>query len=107
MIIDLIERGISYIKAKKYTNKHLKQFLISLIQYKPDDRPFFEQIYRNKWLNKNVEELERTVMAFENDEEKLIMELQKTDFLMKREKKVNKNRSKQIKFSFKKKLKYK
>ena len=106
-LIDLIERGISYIKAKKYTNKHLKEFLISLIQYKPDDRPYFEQIYRNKWLNKNVEELERTVMAFENDEEKLIMELQKKDFLTKREKKVNQNKSKQIKFCFKKKLKRK
>ena len=106
-LIDLIERGISYIKAKKYTNKHLKEFLISLIQYKPDDRPSFEQIYRNKWLNKNVEELERTVMAFENDEEKLIMELQKKDFLTKREKKVNQNKSKQIKFCFKKKLKHK
>ena len=103
-LIDLIEKGISYIKAKKYTNKHFKQFLINLIQYKSDDRPSFEEIYRNKWLNKNTEELERTVMAFENDEEKLIMELQKKDFLMKREKKVNKNKSKQIKFCFKKKI---
>ena len=103
-LIDLIEKGISYIKANKFTNKHLKQFLISLIQYKPNERPSFEQIYRNKWLNKNNEELDRTVMSFENDEEILIMELQKKDFLMKREKKINRNKLKQIKFCFKKRI---
>ena len=102
-LVDLLQRGISYIKANKFTNKDLKKFIISLIQYKADDRPSFEQIYRNKWLNKNVEELERAVMAFENDEEKLIRELQKKDFLMKRERRANKSKSKQIKFSFKKK----
>ena len=102
-IIDLLERGISYIKSKRYTNKDLKQFLISLIQYQPDDRPSFEEIYRNKWLNKNVEELDRTIMAFENDEEKIIMELQKKDILIKEERKINKNKSKKIKFRFKKK----
>ena len=101
-LIDLLERGISYIKADKFTNKNLKKFLISLIQYKPDDRPNFEQIYRNKWINKNVEELDRTVMAFENDEEKLIMELLKKDFLMKRERRANK--LKKIKFCFKRKI---
>ena len=78
--------------------------MISLIQYKPNERPSFEQIYRNNWLNKNNEELDRTVMSFENDEEILIMELQKKDFLMKREKKINRNKLKQIKFCFKKRI---
>ena len=63
------------------TNKALKKFLINLVQYKPDYRPTFEQIYRNKWVNKNIEKLGLTAMAFENDEEKLILELQKKDYL--------------------------
>ena len=41
-------------------------------------------------------------MAFENDEEKLIMELLKKDFLMKRERRANK--LKKIKFCFKRKI---
>ena len=103
-LIDLLERGIEYIKADKFTNKDLKKFLINLVQYKPDYRPTFEQIYRNKWVNKNIEELGLTVMAFENDEEKLIMELQKKDFLVKKERKMNKNKSNLMKFCFKKNL---
>ena len=76
--------------------------MINLVQYKPDYRPTFEQIYRNKWENKNIEELGLTAMAFENDEEKLIMELKKKDFLVKKERKVNKNKSKLMKFCLKK-----
>ena len=80
-LTDLIDKDIQYIKAKKFTDKDFKDFLISLIQFKPEDRPSFERIFRSIWLNKNIEQLDRTVMAFENDEEKLIMELQKQDFL--------------------------
>lgn len=103
-IIDLLERHISLIKANKLTDKKFMKFLINLIMYTPNDRPSFEEIYRNKWLNQNNKELEQTVMAFENDEEKLIMELQKKDFLIKKEKRLKKeNHSSQIKFRFKKK----
>ena len=53
-------------------------------------------------MNENNTELDRTIMAFENDEEKLIMELQKKDFLIKKEKRLKKeNHSSQIKFRFK------
>ena len=102
-IIDLLQRNIMFIKTKKESDKDFKDFLISLIQYKPEQRPSFEQIYRNKWLNKDSEELNHTIMAFESDEEKLIMELQKKDFLIKVEKNINKSKAKQSKFSFKKK----
>ncbi len=60
-------------------------FIISLIGYNPDERSDFHQIFRNKWLNKNNDILDRIIMAFENDEEKLIIELQKKDYLMKKE----------------------
>ena len=102
-IIDILQRDIMHIKSIKESDKDFKEFLISLIQYKPDQRPSFEQIYRNRWLNKDSEELNHTIMAFESDEEKLIMELQKKDFLLKVDKKIKKREAKQSKFRFKKK----
>ena len=105
-ITDLLERGISFIKSQKYTDNDFCDFLISLIQYKPKDRPSFEKIIRNKWLNKDNEELEKVITTFESDEEKLIMELQKKDFLSPIEKKIEKiekeDESKKVKFRFKK-----
>ena len=86
-IVDLLQRNIMFIKTKKESDKDFKDFLISLIQYKPEQRPSFEQIYRDKWLNKDSEELNHTIMAFESDEEKLIMELQKKRFFNKSRKK--------------------
>jgi len=41
-------------------------------------------------------------MAFEGDEGKFIMELQKIDFLMKKEKQLKKNNNNLVKFRFKK-----
>lgn len=107
-IIDCLERDITFIKSQKLTDNDFSDFLISLIQYKPEDRPSFEKIIRNKWLNKNSEELEKVITTFESDEEKLIIELQKKDFLDPIEKKLeklekeDKSKSKQVKFKFKK-----
>ena len=102
-VIDILERSINYIKRKKCTDNDFCDFLINLIQYKPNDRPTFEKIIRNKWLNKDNKELEKVIATFENDEEKLIMELQKKDFLNPIEKEVEKmDESKQVKFRFKK-----
>ena len=104
-IISLLEKKIAYIKSQKHPDKKFLNFLVNLIMYKPDERPSFEQIYRDKWLNKNNEELEKTFSIFHNDEEKLIEELQKKDFLLKKEKSFQKeDNSSQIKFRFKKKI---
>ena len=84
-IIDLLQKNIAFIKSQKLADQDFIDFLCSLISYRPKDRPSFEQIYRNKWLNKNVDTLNHTFMTFENDEEKLIMELQKNDFLIQKE----------------------
>ena len=43
-------------------------------------------------------------MAFESDEEKLIMELQKNDFLLEKEKRFKENKNNLFKFRFKKKI---
>ena len=90
-VIDLLQKNIAFIKSRKMTDKDFIDFLCSLIQYRPKDRPSFEDIYRNKWLNKDVEYIDNTFNAFQNDEEKLIMELQKKDFLIKKEKELNSN----------------
>ena len=85
-VIDLLSKAIADIQSNKTTDKDFVNFIISLIEYKPKDRPSFEQIYRNKWLNKDVKRLDNICNVFENDEEKLMMEFQKNDFLIKKEK---------------------
>ena len=85
-ILDIIQKQLYKIKSQKLSDKDFIEFLSSLISYQPKDRPSFEQIYRNKWLNKDVEYVNSIFAAYENDEEKLIMELQKKDFLIKKEK---------------------
>ena len=85
-VIDGISKSISKIQSSNQTDKDFIDFLISLIQYKPKHRPSFEQIYRNKWLNKDIEYVDAIFSAFEKDEEKLILEFQKNDFLMQKEK---------------------
>lgn len=113
-LMDLLSRNINHLKSQVLTDKDFMKFIISLITYDPDDRANFDKIYRNKWLNKHTinDKLNRTIMAFENDEEKLIMELQKTDFLIKKEEYLEKTKdiknestSKSNKFHFKKKKK--
>ena len=95
-IIEYLHKCIGYIKSRPLTDKGFIYFLISLIEYEPKERPIFEEIYRNKWLNKNKNVLENIINANENDEEKLIMELQKSDFLIKKEKNSNIKRKKYI-----------
>ena len=85
-ILDLLQKNITLIQSNKLTNREFIDFLCRLIQYRPKDRPSFEQIYRNKWLNRNKNYIKSTFLLFENDEEKLIMELQKNDFLIQKEK---------------------
>jgi serine/threonine protein kinase len=105
-IVDLLEHNINYLKKQVFTDKDFMIFIQSLISYKPDGRANFQQIIRNRWLNKSIDELDKIVMSFENDEEKLIIELQKNDYLMKREehlKEKNNNFSRTNKYRFKKK----
>ena len=90
-VINLLQKGIALIKSNLLLEKDFISFLCSLIEYDPDDRPNFEEIYRNKWLNENSDEVkELTDSYFRNDERKLIIELLKSDFLIEKKKK-NKN----------------
>ena len=107
-ITDLLHKRIDYIKSRPFADNDFINFLLSLIQYNPEERPIFEHIYRNKWLNKNLDIIKSVIMGNEADEEKLIMELQKSDFLKMKEKEKNQKIMTHKKFVFKvKKKKYK
>jgi serine/threonine protein kinase len=98
-ILTQLQKEISKIRSGKFTDPDFIDFLTGLLGFTPKDRPNFEQIYRNKWLNKDLDKLHEVFWGFEYDEEKLIMELQKNDYLVKKEKIFNKNPSR---FKFKK-----
>ena len=84
-ITELLHNKIEYIKSTLFNDKNFTKLLLSLIQYDTNERPNFEQIYRNKWLNKNLDLIKFMIIGYDNDEEKLLMELQKSDFLKMKE----------------------
>lgn len=101
-IIFSIQRQITYIQTNKICDRDFVDFLCSLIQIYPDDRPTFEQIYRNIWINKNSEYIKNIYDGNRDDERKLITELKKSDFLVEIKKDFKKSKQKKKKFIFKK-----
>lgn len=96
-IIDLLQRAVDLIQSKEILcDKDFKKFLCSLIKYDPNERPNFEEIYRNKWVNKNVQEINKIYDINNQNEEKLIMELNKSDFLITKKKELKKSDNKFI-----------
>ena len=83
-LVDDIQNAMNEIKTTKSSEKDFIDFLISLIQFNAKDRMNFEEIYRNEWINKNWEELLKIFYINNCDEEKLIMELDKSDYLIKK-----------------------
>ena len=100
---ELLFRKHQFIKSRQTSEQGFIDFIISLIDYNPEDRATFEQIYRNKWLNSDREVIEDIMHSNENDEEKVIMELQKSDYLINKQKEFKPKKAK--KFIFKKKIK--
>ena len=98
-IFTQLQKEISNIHSDKFIDQDFIDFLTNLVGFTPNDRPNFEEIYRNKWLNKDLDKLHEICCGFEYDEEKLIMELQKNDYLIKKKKIFNKKPSR---FKFKK-----
>ena len=103
-IVDLLQKKLVFIKSDKIADKDYIYFLCSLIQIFPEERPCFEEIYRNKWLNKNINEISKIYKGFRNDEEKLIKELRKNDYLGEKKKELKENRKKYVFKNIKKKL---
>jgi serine/threonine protein kinase len=96
-ITHLLDKKIGFIKSRPLTEQNFIDFICKLIQYDPVDRPNFEEIYRDKWLNENFDIIRELFFFYGNDEEKFIMELQKSDYLIEK-KKESKIVSKKFKF---------
>ena len=96
----LLQKNIDNINSSQTLDQDFINFIIHLIKYVPEERSSFEQIYRDKWLNSNVDIIKKILIINESDEEKAIMEFQKSDFLIKADKNSKKN---QKKFIFKRK----
>ena len=79
--IELLDKNINYIQSYKTVDKDFIPFIINLINLNPDERPKFEEIYRNKWLNKNVEKINIIIEDYFKNEKQLILHLQKQDFI--------------------------
>ena len=93
-MIKLIERAIDKIKSTKSNDKNFNEFLINLIQYKTENRSSFEDIYRNKWLNKNWNKILEIKENNISEEKNLIIELDKSEFLFEKNKHINEQRKK-------------
>jgi len=101
LIIDLLQRDIAHIRSYPAMNQDFADFLCSLIHYVPEERPTFEEIYRNKWLNENKEEISLIENSVTNEEEsKLMLELLKSDFMIEKRKIVQKTKKKRYNFNF-------
>ena len=79
------ERNIKRIDSmiNEGVNEDFINLLKGMLKYNPEDRIDFEFIYRNKWINKNSKKIEKILQYYDDDEEKAIMELQKSDTLFK------------------------
>ena len=96
-IFDINERIIAYIKSRKLSGEKISNFINSLID--PKDRPSsLQEISTNKLIIEYNQILREKKLAFQNDKQKFIKELQKYDFY---QKKITGNTNK--KYAFKKK----
>lgn len=105
-LIELLQKNNDLIKSDTSSDKGFIEFLCSLIHYKSMERPDFEKIYRNMWLNKNLKEINEIFEIFEHEEMKFILELDKSDFLLSKKEgisnyKSNNNKINRHKFIFK------
>ena len=81
------ELRMRYIKKIKATNfdDNLKDLLIKLICFDTKFKPNIEEIYRNKWINKDSDLINEITANFEKDIIKIISEFAKYDYLNKSE----------------------
>ena len=94
-LVDEIQNAMNTIKTTKTSEKDFIDFLISLIQFNGEDRANFEEIYRNKWINKNWEEIMEIFNINSTDEQKLILELDKSDYIINKKQHLNEIHSRQ------------
>ena len=82
IVTNLLNINTNYIRARKLYDKDLITFITNLINIDPKERLNIEEIYRNKWLNKNLDIINTIAEDYDMSEEKLLLDLQKQDFFM-------------------------
>ena len=96
-VIELLSKNINKLKSNLLLDMDFINFICGLVGYSPDERFSFEDIYRNKWLNKSNKDIHYIKYNFcEGEEYKQLIELAKSDFVMDKKKELNKRRRKFI-----------
>ena len=96
-VIELLSKNINKLKSNLLLDIDFINFICGLVGYSPDERFSFEDIYRNKWLNKSNKDIHYIKYNFcEGEEYKQLIELAKSDFVMDKKKELNKRRRKFI-----------
>ena len=100
-LIDLLQRDIANIRSFPLFNNDFVDFICDLIHYVPEERINLEEIYRNKWLNENFDDILFIAHAFlKEEEDKLMKELEKSDFILDKQKDINTNQKNRKNFTF-------
>ena len=89
--MDYIQRAMNIIRSQPLQDKEFEEFLCNLVQYLPEERPDLENIIRNKWLNRNSKEIKKISDLHNFDEDNLLLELRKSDFIINYEEKYRKD----------------
>ena len=89
--MDYIQRAMNIIRSQPLQDKEFEEFLCNLVQYLPEERPDLENIIRNKWLNRNSKEIKKISDLHNFDEDNLLLELRKCDFIINYEEKYRKD----------------
>lgn len=100
-LIDLLQRDIAHIRSFPLFNDEFVNFITNLIHYVPEERISLEEIYRNKWLNENFDDILLIAHAFLREEEdKLMKELVKSDLILDKKLDINTNQKNRKNFTF-------
>jgi len=96
-VIELLSKNMNKLKSNLLLDIDFINFICGLVEYSPNERFSFEDIYRDKWLNKSNQDILYVKYAFcEGEEDKQMRELIKSDFLIDKKKELNKRRRKFI-----------
>jgi serine/threonine protein kinase len=79
-VFKVLDKNINYIESRKTLDKDFISFITKLIRFNPSERLNFIEIYRNKWVNKNVDIINKIEEDYDMNDEKYIIDIQKQDF---------------------------
>lgn len=100
-LIDLLQRDIALIQSNPLYDNKFVDFICDLMRYVPEERPNIEEIYRNEWLNEDLNDLFLLNSIYlKEEEDKFIRELLKSDFTLKKSKEINEQEKNRANFKF-------